>query len=294
MGALGAIVLVFVGLFGLFVGSFLNVVIWRLPRRCLSVVKQTRSRCPRCGVQLRWFDNIPLFSWLILLRGKCRHCRAPISFRYPLIEASTAAAIVAAVFFDRGAEGIEYPFMHPGGWLICGAHALIIASLIALSVIDIDFQILPNAITIPGIWLAPILAVLLPELMPRLLWQPLDPGPGLLGDRGNALINSLLGAGAASGLLYGIGRLGSRLAGKEAMGFGDVKLIAAMGGLVGLWFPMVLAIASLFGSLIGGVVWIATRKHMVPFGPYLAAGFLVTLFRGPELWNSYLAIFGPR
>ena len=284
-----ALVLAFVTLFGLMVGSFLNVVIYRLPRECLSVVKQTRSRCPRCSLQLRWFDNLPLFSYLILLRGKCRGCKAPISWRYPLIELVTGLAFLGLAWRYPFADGLEYPLSDPGGWLVWGWQALIVSSLIALSMIDLDYRILPDAITLPGCVLAPLMVFASPELMPSIPWRPFGEGDQWHLD---ALANGVVGAVSAAGFLWLVGWLGSKAFRKPAMGLGDVKLYGAMGGILGFWVFLVLPLASLGGSVIGLTVLAFKRDHYLPFGPFLAVGMVATMLWGPEILDAVLAFTG--
>ncbi len=296
MGWMGYMVAGFVLVFGLLVGSFLNVVIYRLPRECLSVWRQSRSRCPRCGVQLRWFDNIPLLSYVLLLRGRCRGCRERISWRYPLVECVTGLAFVALLWLDVPEAHIEYLELGAAEWRLWAAHSLIFCTLLALSVIDLDFRILPDALTKPGIVLAPLLAFMVPELMPPHSWQPFAPG-GAWSANLNALANGVLGAAAAMGTLWGIGWLGSKAFRKPAMGLGDVKLLGAMGGVVGLWFLLVIVVASFAGSIVGLIVLAVRKDRYVPFGPFLAFGMMVVMFRGPELLEGvrvFMARGGPR
>ena len=125
---------------------------------CLSLVRQTRSRCPRCGVQLTWYDNLPVFSYVVLLRGRCRACRAPISLRYPLVELFTCLTFVGLAWFDLGVSGLEDPLGAGGRWWTWAVHTIVASALIVLSLVDLDFRILPDAITLPGIVLAPFLA----------------------------------------------------------------------------------------------------------------------------------------
>ncbi len=278
---------------GLLVGSFLNVVIYRLPRECLSVWKQSRSRCPRCGIQLRWFDNIPLLSYLLLLRGRCRGCKMRISLRYPLIEAVTAIAFAVLLVVDVPMAQIEYVDLDHVGWRLWGAHALIASLLIALSVIDLDYRILPDALTKPSIFLAPILVFLVPDLMPPSLWEPFAAG-GSWSPNLNALANGMAGAFAAMATLWSIGWLGSKAFRKPAMGLGDVKLLAGMGGIVGFWFLLVIVVASFAGSIIGLIVMAVRKDRYVPFGPFLAFGMMVVMFRGPELLASVLDYMSQR
>ena len=296
MGWMGYMVVGFVLVFGLLVGSFLNVVIYRLPRECLSVWRQSRSRCPRCGIQLRWFDNMPLVSYVLLLRGRCRGCRERISWRYPLVECVTGLAFVALLWLDVPKARIDYLELGAAEWRLWAAHSLIFCTLLALSVIDLDFRILPDALTKPGIVLAPLLAFMVPELMPPHSWQPFAPG-GPWSANLNALSNGVLGAAAAMGTLWGIGWLGSKAFRKPAMGLGDVKLLGAMGGIVGLWFLLVIVVASFAGSIVGLIVLAVRKDRYVPFGPFLAFGMMVVMFRGPELLDGvleFMARGGPR
>lgn len=286
------LVITFVAIFGLLVGSFLNVVIYRLPRECLSVWRQARSRCPRCGVQLRWFDNIPLLSYLILLRGRCRGCGVGISWRYPLIELSTGLAFVGLLLVDVPAVEIEYLNLSHDGWKLWGMHALIASVLLSLSIIDYDYRILPDVLTKPSIVIAPVLVFLVPELMPPSFWQPFA-GNGEWAPNLNAFANGVVGAGAAMATLWGIGWLGSKAFRKPAMGLGDVKLIAGMGGILGFWFLLVIVVASFAGSIIGILVMAIRKDRYVPFGPFLAFGMMVVMFRGPELLESVLDFMSP-
>ncbi len=282
-----SLVVGFVAVLGLLVGSFLNVVIYRLPRECLSIWRQTRSRCPRCGVQLRWFDNIPLLSYVILLRGRCRGCGARISWRYPLVELVTCLVFLGLLFLDVPQEQIRYIDLAFGGWRLWAMHVLITSTLFALSVIDYDYRILPDALTKPSIAIAPFLVFLVPELMPSTFWEPFAGGEGWSPNL-NALVNGVMGAGAAMGTLWSIGWLGSKAFRKPAMGLGDVKLLAGMGGILGLWFLLVIVVASFAGSIIGLIVLAIRKDRYVPFGPFLAFGMMVVMFRGPQLLESVL------
>lgn len=293
MNPLAWIILAVVALMGLFVGSFLNVVIYRLPRACLSVVKQTRSRCPKCSIQLTWYDNIPLLSYLILLRGRCRGCGNPISWRYPLVEFLTCAIFLGLVAVDLTSFDIEYPMLTSGAWHLWAAHAFIAATLLSLSVIDMDFRILPDAITLPAIVIAPLMVFVLPQLMPELIWQPFGAASTTWIPRFNALANSLAGGAGAAGLLWGIGWLGSRAFRKPAMGLGDVKLFAGMGGILGIWFLLALVVASFAGSIIGILIMSIRKDRYVPFGPFLAFGMMVTLLWGADVLDWGLTVMSP-
>jgi leader peptidase (prepilin peptidase) / N-methyltransferase len=234
---------------GAILGSFLNVVVWRLPRR--ESLVRPGSRCPSCERPIAPYDNVPVLSWL-LLRGRCRHCGARISPRYPLIELLTAAAFAAVVAvrgFDDGLV-LELPF---------------VACLIALAGIDFDHQLLPNRIVYPmavyGV--AATLAV----------------------DSGDLVEHLVAGAGAFLFLLLAV------LIHPRGMGMGDVKLAGAMGVYLGLSIVPALLAAFVSGSVIGlGMIareGAAARKKAVPFGVFLAVGGLVGVLAGPELIELY-------
>jgi leader peptidase (prepilin peptidase)/N-methyltransferase len=233
------------GLVGLAVGSFLNVVVWRLPRG--ESLVSPGSRCPRCGTPIRWFDNLPVLSWL-LLRGRCRACRGAISPRYPLVEALTGALFVLALqrFGDQDL-------------LAAGVVASVLAALVAVSVVDLDLRIIPDRITRPFTVLALPLAVLTAETLHGVGWVRAAK-PGM-----NALLHA--GAGILAGLfaillVRWIGRLVFR---KEAMGLGDAKLLAMIGGFVGpLGVLYALILACLGGSLVHGLVVAFTARRPKP------------------------------
>jgi leader peptidase (prepilin peptidase)/N-methyltransferase len=267
------------GFLGLMVGSFLNVAIHRLPKmmerdwhsQCaelrgedvpesepLSLAKP-RSRCPNCGHAITALENIPVISWLVL-RGRCSGCRAPISARYPIVEALTGllTAFAAAHFGP--------------GWAAAGA-ILLIWSLIALTFIDVDTQLLPDAITLPLLW-----AGLLFNLS------------GTFADLHSAVIGAI-GGYLALWSVYWAFKLTT---GKEGMGYGDFKLLGALGA----WFGwQMLPLTILLSSLVGAVVGIALivlakqgRNVPIPFGPYLAGAGLLALFWGKDLTQAYLRL----
>jgi leader peptidase (prepilin peptidase)/N-methyltransferase len=245
---------VLAGLFGLIVGSFMNVVIHRLPRG-ESVVKP-RSRCPGCGTELKARDNVPVLSWLVL-RGRCRYCGEPISPRYPLVEALTAA-LCAAVVLAKGADEDA---------LLGIAFVLV---LVPVTFIDIDHRIIPNRITLIGAVVAiAIVAV----------WHTDD------------LPEHLIAAAAAGGFL-----LVAALAYPAGMGMGDVKLAGVMGLFLGRSVGPAMFAGLILGSVVGALIIARKgraegRKTAIPFGPYLAAGGLVGLFAGDEIIDWYLDTF---
>jgi leader peptidase (prepilin peptidase)/N-methyltransferase len=267
---------------GLLVGSFLNVVILRLPRRlewewkrdAREVLEEPeiydppppgivveRSHCPHCKTALSWYENIPLFSWLAL-RGKCRHCKAPISPQYPIVELLTALLAVASVW--------RFGF----GWQGFGA-ALLSCYLVALSGIDLRTRLLPDQLTLPLMWL------------------------GLIGSLDNLYMPAkpaLLGAIAGYVSLWLVWWLFKQVTGKEGMGRGDFKLLAALGAWVGLSgvLPIIL-ISSLVGAVVGSV-WLAIkgrdRATPIPFGPYLAIAGWIVFFWGQQIVDAYLRFAG--
>jgi leader peptidase (prepilin peptidase)/N-methyltransferase len=238
---------------GLIIGSFLNVVAYRLPRG-ESIVKP-RSRCTTCGTEVRAIDNVPLLSWL-LLRGRCRHCKAQISARYPAVELLTAL-VFAAIVLARGASTellLDLPFA---------------AMLIAVAGIDLEHRIVPNAILAPmAVWAVAAVAILEPGKLPERL---------------------IAGGGALAFLLV------AALAKPGGMGMGDVKLAGVMGLYLGAAVAPGMLVAFLTGSLVGLAIMLrhgaGARKRAVPFGPFLALGGLVGLIAGPELIDLYTRTF---
>jgi leader peptidase (prepilin peptidase)/N-methyltransferase len=265
------------GLLGLIVGSFLNVVIHRLPLMmqaewradCAELegreappaeplnLVTPRSRCPSCGAPITALQNIPVASW-IALGGKCAACRAPIGIRYPAVE--LLAGLVSAFLAWRF------------GWGPALAAALVFAwSLIAAAAIDLDTQFLPDRITLPLLWLGLLLNV-----------------GGLFTD----LRSAVLGAAGGYLLLWSVYWGFKLLAGKEGMGFGDFKLLAALGAWTG-WqtLPLILLVSAGAGAVIGiAVIWLSGkgRDVRIPFGPYLAAGGLVALVWGRQAVVAWL------
>lgn len=237
---------VLAGLVGACVGSFLNVVIWRLPRG--ESVAQGRSHCPRCGHGIRWFDNVPVLSW-ILLRARCRDCKAPISIRYPLVEALTAGLfLLVATRFDLLTQTA-----------VASVTALVLAALVAVSFVDIDRREIPDAITKPGIVIGLLVSLVLAGLRPS----------GFLPEMENrhlaAFLRGALGALTGAGILLLVRWSGHLLFKKEAMGLGDVKLLAMVGAFTGpIDVLLALLLASVGGSVIGGFYVLARAKTLAP------------------------------
>jgi len=252
--------LILAGIYGALISSFLNVVIYRLPRG--ESIISPPSRCPGCGARVRPWDNIPILSWL-LLGGRCRDCKKPISIRYPLVEAAGAALVVLVV--------------HRWGLTPTAAiYAAFSLSMLVITLIDLDHQIIPDAITIPGTLLA----------LALVNWT--DP----------TWLDALIGAAAGFAVLYGVGEIYHRSTGIDGMGGGDIKMAAYMGAMLG-WKGVLLAI--FLGALLGSVAGITTmvigkghRRTALPFGTFLAPASVITLFFGQALIGAYIGlIFRP-
>ncbi|MEF8833803.1 MAG: A24 family peptidase [Halofilum sp. (in: g-proteobacteria)] len=272
-------------LFGLVVGSFLNVVIRRLPvmlerqwrSECRALLAEDgevseigttderfdlvtpRSRCPQCATPVRSVDNIPVVSWL-LLRGRCRGCGQRIGVEYPIVELASAALAVVAVW-------------HFGlGWM--GGLAVVFSwLLLTAAVIDLHTTLLPDDLTVPLLWLGLVGAA--------------------LGVTGVTPVDAIIGASVGYLILWGLYHAFRLLTGKEGMGYGDFKLLAALGAWTG-WqgLPVTILLSSVVGAAVGiGLIAILGRDRNIPipFGPYLAAGGWVALFWGDELTRAYLA-----
>ena len=242
-------------IFGICIGSFLNVCIFRLPEG--KSIVHPPSSCPGCGAAIRLYDNIPVLSYFIL-RGRCRDCHTPIAFRYVLVELLGGLMAVCVYFrFGPGMEGIiYYAFM---------------AALLVITFIDIDHRIIPDVISLPGI----PLGVAASFFMPSLSWA-----------------DSLIGVLAGGGSLYAVAWGYVRITGKEGMGGGDIKLLAMIGAFIG-WKGVLLTIfmGSAIGTLVGLAAMLAEKKNMkmrIPFGPFLALGAVISIFFGQELIGWYL------
>ena len=248
---------------GLIVGSFLNVCIHRLPLG--ESIVWPGSRCPRCGAAIRPWHNVPLASWLIL-RARCAACRAPISSRYPAVEAATGLAVVA----------LWRAFGPTWAFAVASAFTF---TMIVLFFTDWDHQLLPDLVTLPGFAVGLAVSFFNP----------------FLGDPGwSRIVASVTGAALGSGLLWGVGALYSRLRGVEAMGFGDVKMMALVGAFTG---PAGVAVTLFAGSLSGAATGLAlipfrgkTLQDTLPFGCFLAPSALVAMLWGRRLVAAYLAL----
>lgn len=270
---------VIVFLFGLCIGSFLNVCIHRLPQG-QSVVRP-RSRCPNCGKPIAAYDNIPVLSY-VLLGGRCRNCRARISARYPLVELVTGLTwVLAYLSFDLSVASLKA--------------ALLASAMIVLIFTDLHHRTLPDRITLPGIGVGLVFALWLPieDNTAMLLWRWVSGAypPTVTA----SVLNALLGAALGAGILYGLGELWYRLRGVEAMGLGDVKMMAMVGVFLGPKLTtLTLLLGSLAGSLLGSLFILLARKdtkYELPFGSFLGVATLVALFWGETLIELYMSLF---
>ncbi|HFD80314.1 MAG TPA: prepilin peptidase [Gammaproteobacteria bacterium] len=266
---------------GLLVGSFLNVVIYRLPLMMdrewkaqareqlgqepveeapLSLARPA-SRCPACGHRIRFYENIPVLSYL-LLRGRCSSCKTAISLRYPLVELLTGVLSVAVAW-------------HFGFSWQTGAALLLTWTLIVLSLIDVDHQLLPDAITLPVLWLGLVLSLF----------------PVFADVR-----SSLIGAAAGYLALWIVYQLFRLITGREGMGYGDFKLLALLGAWLG-WqaLPLIVLLSSVVGAVLGATLMLVQgrdRHHAIPFGPYLAIAGWIALLWGDRITAAYLRYAG--
>ncbi len=271
------ILLVALGLYGLLFGSFANVVIWRVPRG--ESVVSPGSRCPSCGHAVRWYDNIPVLSWL-LLRGRCRDCDAAISRRYPVVEALSGVLWVSA--------GLRFGLT----WRTA-ACVVLFYLLLVLSFIDIDTYRLPNRLVavlagcgLAGAMLSQLSGAVAVPVIGFVHWGPFATPIGA----------SFLGAALGAGFSGGIAALYGALRGRTGLGMGDVKLLGAMGLFTGGYVLMVLFAGSIVGA-VWGVVGAArgghdVAHHKIPFGPFLALGCVLTVLVGPAVWAWYASLVG--
>lgn len=266
-----------IGLTGLLIGSFLNVCIFRLPRDCMSIVRP-RSRCIRCLSPIAVKDNIPVLSWL-LLRGRCRGCREPISVRYPLVELMTGG-----IFFWVAAQELVFRGAPPNFasvvWL-AGSLSMI-SALIVCSFVDLDFRIIPDEISYGGLALALAVGLAFPEW--HILRGTMATIPGNVHVLG--LATSLVGAAVGAGIIWATRILGELIFRKEAMGLGDVKLMGFIGAALG-WQDtlMTLMLGSIYGTVIGLVQLILVRESKIPFGPFLSLGAVTMLLARDEVYR---------
>jgi leader peptidase (prepilin peptidase)/N-methyltransferase len=256
------VLIIAAGVAGLLIGSFLNVVIWRVPRG--ESVASPPSHCPGCDTAISPRDNVPVLSWL-LLRGRCRHCGERISVRYPLVELLTAA-LFALMAWHLGADWDLPAFLY------------LAAIAVALALIDIDVHRLPNAIVLPSY---PVVAALLLV-------------PAVADGRWDDYLRAVLGGLVLFAVYFLLAFIYP-----SGMGFGDVKLAGVLGGYLGWLGWGVLAVGGFLGFLLGGVLGAllmavrrAGRKSKIPFGPFMLAGALIAVFSGQQLADLYLDVVG--
>lgn len=283
-----AVSLVGATVLGAVVGSFLNVVIHRLPQRDDQRARGPRSACPHCGAPIPAKLNLPIVSWL-WLRGRARCCGARISARYPVVEAITAALfLLLASHPPRPWLAPSFADLWSAAAFAFVVRAVFVADLVANTFIDLEFRILPDKLTKPLMVIGPLSAALQPLL--------LEPFPGLedVAPQAQALLTSLFGMATGFGLTWAV-RAGARLwLKKEAMGFGDVKLMAGIGAFLG-WQGalMTFFLGCLLGAVAGSARLLFVRDPYVAFGPYLAAGAVITLFLHGDL-IEFLTVTWPR
>ncbi len=255
---LGPILPLLAGAVGLIVGSFVNVLVHRLPRG--ESVAWPGSHCPACGAPIAAWHNVPVISWIVL-RGKCAVCRAPIALRYPALELSNAALWISVA-------------LHARDWGDLLSGAFLASACLALLAIDAEFQILPDKITLTGIPVGIGLAFLSTSRSP---------------------VSALIGAAAGAGGLFLVAFLYEKIAGHEGMGLGDVKMLGMIGAFLGPWgVVLTILLASLSGSVVGIALiasGVGTRKLKLPFGVFLAIGAVAAYFFGAPLIARYRAMW---
>jgi len=275
-----AILYFFLFALGLCIGSFLNVCIYRLPRD-MSLMRPG-SHCPSCNEPIAWYDNIPVLSWAAL-GGLCRRCGVLISPRYLLVELLTGCVFVWAYAVHRAAP-VDAPMHEIAG---LGAALVLAPALIVASFVDIERMMIPDEISIGGMYVGPLLCAIFPQIIPHdpyltgwLLTLLHAPQSAHLTGVTASLIGMALGAAS----IYAAGLFGKALFHKEAMGFGDVKLMGMAGAFVG-WQGVLLAffVACLLGAAVGIVVLVRRRDTHIPFGPYLAAGTLIVMLHQQQV-----------
>ncbi|MBL4845199.1 MAG: prepilin peptidase [Planctomycetes bacterium] len=322
------LLLVWLACFGACVGSFLNVVVFRLPRRCLSILKPTRSFCPKCRHAIRWYENLPLVSWALILRARCAGCGLPISVRYPLVEGVTSLLFLAVGWIHLDGHALELE-----AWAKVVIHAGFGSALLCCALIDWDLRVIPDAITVPGVLCGVVALGCAPGLLgasglldlegfaartvlhldSAFRWwgiagalAPVESLADWLGDLSKTTpttYRSLQGvsAGVFGALVGGVGMwifsaTLSRLLGREAMGFGDVKLTAMIGAFTGWQGVLVtLLIGSVLGSCVGIASLLAGRSEekgatlglgSLPLGPFLALGAAAGALGGEQLLRA--------
>ena len=258
---------VFIFVFGLAIGSFLNVCIYRIPRADVSIHSPRRSFCPACSEPISPYDNIPILSYLFL-RGKCRHCQAKISVLYPLVELATAGLFL--VMYYRFGLTLELLLA-----------LVFVAVLVPIFVIDAQHYIIPNTLILTGLILGFVIVC-------AIAYQHADVW---------YLLIRLIGAVAGGAVLWLVAVIGSAVLRKTAMGGGDIKLMALIGLFLGAWpeLAMVIAFSAFSGAVVGTILIISgikDRQSPIPYGPFLAGAAVLVLLWGDNLWRLYLQSVG--
>ena len=264
---------------GSVVGSFLNVCIHRLPRGFL--LHKPPSHCPFCNEPIRWYDNVPMLGYLLLGR-RCRACGIRISPRYALVEGLTGALFAYITWRLAGGESIDYARY--------GVTLALAAALVAASFVDIEFRIIPDEVSVPGMLLAPAVSLVWPQIhelrepifvesLARLVGATPAGSPHACG-----LIASLIGMGVGGGIIWALGVVGRAIFRKEAMGFGDVKLMAFVGGFIGWKLALLgIVLGAFVGAVLGLLMLLRTRDTRLPFGPYLSLGALIAMLHAGDI-----------
>lgn len=263
-------VLVSAFLIGACFGSFLNVCIYRIPAEIS--LSSPGSRCPKCETPIKWYDNVPILGWLSL-RGKCRACGVSIAPRYMIVETMTGGLFLFVAY------KFGLTWHTPIYWLV-------VFGLLLGTFVDLDERWIPDRVTIGGILLGLFVSPLYPELHGFSTWQ-------------HGLMAAFAGGAIGFGLLLSVEALGLMVFKKPAMGHGDTKLLAAIGCFLGWKAVLLTLICAAFIGSVGGITaglvsgkgW---RNYYIPFGPFIAAGALIWMFWGPDLWNGYMNLLRPQ
>ncbi|MEK6715703.1 MAG: prepilin peptidase [Candidatus Omnitrophota bacterium] len=250
-------------IFGLCAGSFLNVCIYRLPRA--ESIIMPGSHCPYCNNKIRFYDNIPLISY-ILLKGRCRDCNVKISFKYFFVELLTAVIFL----FSFKYYGISLQFF---------IYNLFFVLLLIAAFVDMKYRIIPDEVSLGGIILGLALSFIFPQIQN-------------VNSHFSGLLLSVIGALIGAAITYLTGLLGSFLFKKEAMGFGDVKLMAAVGAFLG-WALALIAFftAPFFGLIYGIFILVKKKSHLVPYGPFLSLGAVIALLFGKKILSFLVGVY---
>ncbi|MCK5706993.1 MAG: prepilin peptidase [Candidatus Aureabacteria bacterium] len=254
--------------YGLCVGSFLNVCIYRIPKR--KSIAFPASHCPKCKAKIPWYYNVPVISYVVL-RGKCSNCKENISICYPIVEFITGlSALALYIHFQTSEHNI----------LLAVFYFIFVAALIVITTIDLRYYIIPDVISLPGIILGMIFSFIVPEMQGEL--EPL-----------NGLLFSFVSALSGGGILLMVALIGTWIFKKEAMGMGDIKLVAMFGAFIGIKLTLLsIFFSSVLGSIAGVSFMLLGKAKMqsrIPFGPYLAAGAVISIFYGSFVISKYIA-----